>query len=94
MFSASAHSIAFLDSVDDTNSEFLNRVREKRARPADSDFDTKLLKTPDVGARDARMKYVATNTDTATFQVAEVVAQCQKIEKTLCRMLVRPIAGI
>src|SRR4029450_8733094 len=72
-----------LDAVEHLDPEVGDRVRQERARPAHSNDGTHLLESPDIRARDARVKHVAADADAPALELSESVTQREEIEQPL-----------
>src|SRR6185437_2206467 len=82
------------DAIEDLHSKLVDRVRQQRARAAHRHFGAQLRKPPNVGAGNAGVKDVATDTYAPAFQFAKAVAQRENVEQTLRRMLVGSITSV
>src|SRR5216684_541049 len=90
---------SLLDAIDTTNlcirgTDFFQFARNPHRRPAEREAAAKLPKEMNVRAGDAGVRDIAKDDDIEIIQVADAIADGERIEQALGRVLVGAVAGV
>src|SRR5205807_1220653 len=83
-----------VDAIEHLDLELVDGVRQQRARTTDGDMSAKLLESPDVRARDARVQHVTDDAHFDALDPLEVIAEGQEVEQTLGGMFMSPVTRV